>query len=644
MSEEIAVLGPLPAPSTTWLQMGSGANVLDAPSYVDGVAQSVSILLFPGKSTGGRCYLEVYQRTGDRFTRRQSTPVALDVTVSQLQTVSVKPMPVSRGEYVGLRMEGGSLFTQWTDGAPAHMWWDVDPVAGTAGRYVSMVSSGFAVTLAAPYVADRTWHALYPGPLQSGPVLRWTAHEQPGTYLYLPTAFHLGIGPSSGLPGIEPYLYLRDGAGPMPSLADYRVRLRLVAVPVLTSAERERLRTEIRKVTGRPAVRLQRATGLPARLQITIGPESAASPAPGDLAVDLASGFTLEYDLPASDYALVREQLLAPGGGIRGKVYVPLGPQDQGVIDVWLSLQQVSVDVVAVQWPEPSTPGFRHAVGPALMDPARRNLLNVLKLRVSHHGVGDAKATVSSIFSPGLPLRNQLDQAVRVSRVYGLMGAGSYDPPSQVSAAQVATPIDLPAGGTASVPLTLHERTGSWHLWDLEINDVTIPGSSPARWIDRIDRAPATGNALLPVAVYVTNLAQRKAEDPDFVGVEVAVRGAIPPDGVLRADASEPWRSQLARSLSEIVGGSGATGFDVEITNLYTGGRGLPQRIASAGENAVLSALAPERPGCRYAILAHGGGVLSDGLDRAAAEAALEDLAAQGRRWQLAVRDAPPAP
>lgn len=614
MSEEIAVLGPLPAPSTTWLQLGSGAYVLDAPSYVDGVAQSVSILLFPGKPAAGRCYLEVYQRTGDRFTRRQSTPVALDLTVSRLQTVSVKPTPVSRGEYVGLRMEGGSLFTQWTDGAPAHMWWDVDPAAGTAGRYVSMVSSGFAVTIVAPYVADRTWHALYPGPLQSGQVMRWTAHEQPGTYLYLPTAFHLGLGAGSGLPGIVPYLYLRDGAGPMPSLVDYRVRLRLVAVPVLTPAERERLRTEIRKVTGRPAVRLQRATGLPARLQITIGPESAASPAPGDLAVDLATGFTLEYDFPASDYALVREQLLAPGGGIRGKVYVPLGPQDQGVMDVWLSLQQLSIDVVAVQLPELPPPGFHRTVGPA----AR--------------------------FSPGLPLRNQSDHAVRVSWIYALMGAGSADPPSQVSAAQVATPIDLPAGGMATVPFVLHERTGSWHLWDLEIGDVTVSGSSPTQWIDRIDRAPAAGRALLPVAVYVTNLAQRKTEYADFVGVEVAVRGAIPPDGVLRADASDPWRSQLARSLSEIVGGSGATGFDVEITNLYTGGRGLPQRIASAGENAVLAALTPERPGCRYAILADTGGVLFDGLDRAAAEAALEDLEAQGRRWQLAVRDAPPAP
>lgn len=607
MNKERVVLGCPPVPSSVWMWTGAGATILDAPCYVNGVVQFVDLRLMMGQPSQGQCVLDVFSRSGDYFTHVRSCPLAVDYTRFDVQRIALPPVEVSKWQYLGLRMAEGSLWTAELEGASAHLWWNTDVLSGRPDKYLPTDSAGFMFTISGDAGEGIDWQsAVQPS---TGQVMHYRACEAPGVYLVLPSAYLLSIEPKSGLPGFEPFLYLRDGAGAEPKLSDYRVRLRLRAVPWLLPAQRDFLMHQIQATTGRPAVRLQPAFDVPAKLSIAVGPAASTHAPTVDPIVDVRGGFTLEYDLPAAEYELVRQQLLASGGGIIGSVHCALTPSIVAAIPVQLSLLRVVASVVEIGRPQaPPGPG-PHIVGSMLQ------------------------------------LRNLVAKPVRVGSVVGRFARGADEPPQMACAAVLnqPTPIDLAPSQVMGISFHPQQRGGGpWRLWEWYVDGVELSDGSAKQWIDQIDRSPETGRALLPIHILCTNLAQRRAESADFLGVKILVPGSIPSEGFLRADASDAWNGQVALSLSEIVGAAGAARFGCQYRSVYAGGLGLLQAARSDGEWLILTALAIERPGCRYSVLgADGAAELLRDVDAAAADRAVAWLAAHRRMWRLAVL--PPA-
>ncbi len=69
----------------------------------------------------GRCFLEVYRRFGEVFIRSASSLVGVDSQGRLLQSLPTEPPIMFTGDYVGLRVEDGLLFNQWTDGGGGHI-------------------------------------------------------------------------------------------------------------------------------------------------------------------------------------------------------------------------------------------------------------------------------------------------------------------------------------------------------------------------------------------------------------------------------------------------------------------------------------------------------------------------------------------
>ena len=167
-------------------------------------------------------------------------------------------------------------------------------------------------------------------------------------YFYLPTSYKLGFfaDDQGGLEApISAQIYLKDD--------DYRVKVKLVALPYIDDAVREKVRTYIcaQVLKGKiPFVRLIPAAGIDCKFASDIVPASDSSTSGQNLpaTIQFTAGdnlapdkrLTFEFDMNASDYALFGEILKH---GIRGTLLVQDGAGFRQGIDVSVKLGEGEV-------------------------------------------------------------------------------------------------------------------------------------------------------------------------------------------------------------------------------------------------------------------------------------------------------------
>jgi|GEM_PF-5146695 len=136
-------------------RIGAGAAIPDMPAPMFCQIDSVDILLSNSGDTShpdqGSCFIDVFSKGDDGLfhSRGSSLLNGLDVsnTVSVQRLVPSSKLSLRQGDFVGLRVEGGFIHVQWTDGGDHRMWWDTNLVTGQPGSYVGMVSCGWVVNV-----------------------------------------------------------------------------------------------------------------------------------------------------------------------------------------------------------------------------------------------------------------------------------------------------------------------------------------------------------------------------------------------------------------------------------------------------------------------------------------------------------------
>ena len=191
---------------------------------------------------------------------------------------------------------------------------------------------------------DLSWKPLSDAP-QAGRIW-YRQSERRGCYYYLPTRFRFGFAPSKSLPTFQPYLFVRESAGELPSEEDYRVRLTLGAVPGIAPEDREYLRAKACEEAGLPYVDLEIAPDVVGRFSVEIGAAGESSPEGAAPLVDVEEGFAIQLEVPASSYTVAREQLLGHSGGITGNVFVTLDAGSEVSVPVSLSFLEVQMEAL----------------------------------------------------------------------------------------------------------------------------------------------------------------------------------------------------------------------------------------------------------------------------------------------------------
>ena len=153
--QPITQIGPPILHANVWHRIGAGAAIPDMPAAMSCKIDSVDILLSNSGDTShpdqGSCFVDVFSKGDDGlfYLRNSSLLNGLNFsnTASIQRLVPSLQLILQEGDFVGLRVESGFMHLQWTDGGSHKMWWDTDPVTGKPGRYVSMVSCGWAVNV-----------------------------------------------------------------------------------------------------------------------------------------------------------------------------------------------------------------------------------------------------------------------------------------------------------------------------------------------------------------------------------------------------------------------------------------------------------------------------------------------------------------
>ena len=155
-------IAPPILPAKVWHRIGAGAAIPDMPAAGSCKIDSVDILLSNSGDTSrpnqGKCFIDVFSKRDDGlFSLRGSSllnGLNFSNTSSVQRLVPSSELSLQQGDFVGLRVEGGFIHVQWTDGGNHKMWWDTDRVTGKPGRYVGMVSCGWVVNVRADIIGD----------------------------------------------------------------------------------------------------------------------------------------------------------------------------------------------------------------------------------------------------------------------------------------------------------------------------------------------------------------------------------------------------------------------------------------------------------------------------------------------------------
>jgi hypothetical protein len=436
------------------------------------------------------------------------------------------------------------------------------------------------------------------------------AAARPDWFYYLPAAYKLGFytdeqGALQRPIGAQNYLNGTD---------DYRVKVKLIALPYIDDAVREKLRAYICSTVLNhvlPYVRLIPAAGVSCKFGSDFSGNS-GSPAGGQslpatirfTASDLApeKRLAFEFDMAAFDYALFGELLRH---GLRGTLFFDDGTELHQGVEVRMRLEDLIANSVDI------------AVAP---------------------DIGKNTAAVT--------LGNRLDFPVQVlSGAAFFVKRGVVFPEMVFSAENVnlfqagGTKFGPKGDPTATSEITIKPVGKAWNEVSVSLGTIGVQAGSADDWLNRVNQDPSLQPQEFTVQVSLIVPEAAKATIP-AVEIKLYRDG----DVTLRKQRQVPtnaptWDLPVAMSLAELMGSGGQRRtFSLEYYSLYgDGSLGLPQRVEldpSAKDLPVIALL--ETAASEYTLVyddEHGEQRVKG--DRAATETRIAGLRQAGRRWTL---------
>ncbi len=435
-------------------------------------------------------------------------------------------------------------------------------------------------------------------------------------YFYLPTSYKLGFfaDDQGGLQApISAQFYLKDD--------DYRVKVKLVALPYIDDAVREKVRDYIcaQVLNGVPFVRLVPAAGIDCKFASDIVPASDSSTSGQNLPasiqftagdnLELDKRLTFEFDMKASDYALFGEILKH---GVRGTLLVQDGAGFKQGIDVSMKLGEGEV------------------------------IANSLDFKVDTDTASNtAKVTLNNRLDFPVDLTSARAFFTKYEEKFGVTFKSERRQflPAQD---QTATVFAEKGKDQASVVLPLTPSSSDWNQVGIVLGTATVKAGSAEDWLNRVnqDTSLQPQRFKIHADLIVPDAAKQAIQ---VIQLKLYRDGDSTPRKDLQLPPSSSGADLIVEmTLTELMGSGGKQAtFSIEYYSIYQDGSlGLPQRLALDFTTAdlVLTAL-HETPASLYML------VYNDETnehrvsgDRASTEAALNHLRDGGGHWHLLAR------
>jgi hypothetical protein len=446
--------------------------------------------------------------------------------------------------------------------------------------------------------------------------------DSPDQFFYLPTSYKLGFfaDDQGGLQApISAQNYLKGD--------DYRVKVKLVALPYIDDAVREKVRAYIctQVLNGvLPFVQLIPAAGIDCKFASDIVPISDSSTSGQNLpaSIQFTAGdnlepdkrLTFEFDMNAFDYALFGEILKH---GIRGTLLVQDGAGFKQGVDVSMKLGEGEVIANSLDF----------KVDP---DTSKNTVQVTLNNRL------DFPVDLTSARAFFTKYASQIDGLVFKSESSTFLPAQN-----QTSAAFAEKGKDQ-----ASVVLTLTPSSSDWNQVGIVLGAATVKAGSAEDWLNRVNEDPSLqpqrfkihADLIVPDAakqvIQVIEIKLYRDGDP-------ASRKDVQ---LLPSSAGADLTVEM--TLTELMGSAGKQAtFSIEYYTVYLDGSlGLPQRLALDLTTAdlIVTALS-ETPVSLYTL------VYDDETgerrvpgDRASTTTAINHLRDAGAHWRLFARGPTP--
>ncbi len=466
----------------------------------------------------------------------------------------------------------------------------------------------------------RTWDSYPIDPDNSSRQVFFKASSTPDCFYYLPTMYKLGFYVDDQGSLQAPIVAQNYLAG----TEDYRVKVKLIALPFIEDDVRENLREHIRtKVLKNqlPYVGVIPAAGVSCKFGSDFTPVSQSSTGAGSLPAtirftegNLASEQRLEFefDMAAFDYSLFGEILRH---GIVGTLFFDDGTDLHYGVPVSMRLD----DIIA----------------------------NSLEFQVN----ADATGKTTSI-----SLGNLLDFPVQVgkARVFFLKRGVVF--PEMVFDAEAV--VFLPSGHEfpqksdpqAAVDFPLNPTRTDWNHASVALGTIHASAGTSDDWLNRVNRDPSLQPQRFVVHV---DLVIPDSAKPVLGAVQLKLYrdGETLPRKDRQVVPSAPaWDLPVDMTLAELMGAGGQRAtYSLEYYSIYQDGSlGLAQRVEldpSASELPLM--VLRETAATRYTVVYDDdNGEQQMQGDRATSEAAIAKLRLAGRRWKLFAQEpqAPPAP
>jgi hypothetical protein len=442
--------------------------------------------------------------------------------------------------------------------------------------------------------------------------------DSPDQFFYLPTSYKLGFfaDDQGGLQApISAQNYLKGD--------DYRVKVKLVALPYIDDAVREKVRAYIcaQVLNGvLPFVRLIPAAGIDCKFASDIVPASDSSTSGQNLPAsiqftagdDLAPDkrLTFEFDMNAFDYALFGEILKH---GMRGTLLVQDGAGFKQGIDVSMKLGEGEVIANSLDF----------KVDP---DTARNTVTVTLNNRL------DFPVDLTSARAFFTKYATQIDGLMFKSECSSFLPAQN----------QAAAAFAEKGKDQASIVQSVTPSSNDWNRVGIVLGTATVKAGSADDWLNRINQDPSLQPQRFKIHadLIVPNAAKQAIQ---VIQLKLYRDGDPAPRKDLQMLPSSSGADLIVEmTLTELMGSGGKQmTFSVEYYSIYQDGSlGLPQRLALDLTTAdlVLAAL-QETPASLYTLVYNDEtGERRVPGDRASTEAALSHLRDAGGHWRLFAR------
>jgi hypothetical protein len=466
----------------------------------------------------------------------------------------------------------------------------------------------------------RIWDSYPIDPDNSNRQVFFKASSTPDCFYYLPTMYKLGFyvdeQGSLQLPIVaQNYLAGKD---------DYRVKVKLIALPFIEDAVRENLREHIRtKVLNNqlPYVGVIPAAGVSCKFGSDFTPVSQSSTGAGSLpaTIQFTAGslaaeqrLAFDFDMAAFDYSLFGEILRH---GIVGTLFFDDGTDLHYGVPVSMRLD----DIIA----------------------------NSLEFQVNTDATGNTRS---------ISLGNILDFPVQIgqARVFFLKRGEVF--PEMVFDAEgvifLTSGHEFPPKNDpqAAVDFPLKPTRTDWNHASVALGTIHANAGTADDWLNRVNRDPSLQpqQFVIHVDLIIPDSAKQVL---GAVQLKIYLDGEAAPRKDRQVVPSAPaWDLPVDMTLAELMGTGGQRAtFSLEYYSIYQDGSlGLAQRVEldPSGSELPLMVLR-ETAATRYTVVYDDeSGEHQMRGDRAAVEATIANLRQAGRRWKLFAQEpqAPPAP